>query len=300
MKPEALPLEILAPAKINLFLRVLAREASGYHQLETLFAAVDLTDRIVVEQADEGVSLEVAGSRLGPPEENLVFRAAELFREKVGAEGGLRIRLEKNIPSGAGLGGGSSDAAATLRLLNAAYADPLGEGDLVSLGASLGADIPFFLCGRPWALAWGRGDRLLPSRRGVEATVLLLLPDVHVRTPDAFGALAASGTDYTTGAGVLKLDDLRSLDGLARASGNDFEDVVVGHFSALSGLSALLRDAGAEVSGLSGSGSAFFGVFSDEGAAEQAAATCGRMFPNVRTVQTHFLGEMPEPVPTRP
>lgn len=300
MMSDCLPLEILAPAKINLFLRVLAREASGYHQIETLFAAVNLTDRITVDRADKGVSLDVVGARLGSPRDNLVFRAAQLFRTEVEAEGGIRIRLEKQIPSGAGLGGGSSDAAATLRLLNAAHGDPLSREDLILLGARLGADVPFFLCGSPWALAWGRGDRLLPSRRGVDGTVLLLLPDVHVRTPDAFGALSASGTGYTTHAGVIDLDDLHSLEGLAQASGNAFEEVVVGHFSALVGLGALLEDAGAAVSGLSGSGSAFFGVFSEEGDAEMAAANCARMFPNVRTVQTHFIEEMPEPVRTRP
>lgn len=300
MMSDCLPLEILAPAKINLFLRVLAREASGYHQLETLFAAVDLTDRITVERTDEGVSLDVVGARLGSPKDNLVVRAAELFRETVRPESGLRIRLEKRIPSGAGLGGGSSDAAATLRLLNTAHGEPLTTQDLISLGARLGADIPFFLCGSPWALAWGRGDRLLPSPRGVEATVLLLLPDVHVRTPDAFGALAASAGGYSREAGVLTMEDLHSLEGLARASGNAFEEVVVGHFSPLVGLGTLLQDAGAEVSGMSGSGSAFFGVFSDQANAERGAATCAQMFPNVRTVQTRFLERMPEPVPVRP
>lgn len=299
MTPEHLPLRISAPAKVNLFLRVLAREASGYHQLETLFAAVDLCDVITFERAGEGVSLEVVGARLGNPKNNLVSRAAEVFLQEVNAQEGLKIRLEKKIPSGAGLGGGSSDAAATLRLLNTAYEDPLSAAELSVLGARLGADIPFFLCGSPWALAWGRGDRLLPCARGVEGMVLLLLPDVHVRTPDAFGALAASGEVYSTGAGVVRLEDFQSMEGLAKAAGNAFEDVVVGHFSPLVGLRDLLLEAGAKVAGLSGSGSAFFGLFTDQRDVDRAVADCAGRFPDVRPVQAHFLEEMPKPTPTQ-
>jgi len=136
-----------APAKVNLSLRVLARERSGYHQLETLFCALELRDEIEIERGGGALSLQVEGAELGPPEENLVHRAAVAFHDAAGIRPDTRIRLRKRIPAGAGLGGGSSDAAATLAALNALHGAPLGPTHLLRLGAELGSDVPFFLCG---------------------------------------------------------------------------------------------------------------------------------------------------------
>ena len=150
--------EIDAPAKINLWLRILAREASGFHSLESLFCAVDLCDSVRLERVEAGVQLEVEGGvDTGPPESNLVVRAARAFLVATGAgDGGVRIHLRKRIPSAAGLGGGSSDAAATLRGLNVLYGDQLGQDAVMQIGVGLGSDVPFFLGGSAFALAWSR------------------------------------------------------------------------------------------------------------------------------------------------
>ena len=131
---------VQAPAKINVSLRILAQEASGYHQLETVFAAVGLADDLTLGTAGSGIELEVSGADLGDPRRNLVYQAAEIFLLRAGIEAGVRIRLEKRIPHGAGLGGGSSDAAAALRLLQAAFGDPLGEADLLEIAGGLGSN----------------------------------------------------------------------------------------------------------------------------------------------------------------
>lgn len=154
------PLQLRAPAKLNLHLAVLARETSGYHQIETVFCALELADRLEVRRAGAGIVLEVDGADLGPSEENLAHRAARTFYEAAAIAPEAEIRLEKHIPVGAGLGGGSSDAAAAMRALNMLHGTPLDEAALLQAAATLGSDVPFFLSGGPLALAWGRGERI--------------------------------------------------------------------------------------------------------------------------------------------
>src|SRR5690606_6718842 len=176
-----------APAKVNLRLVVLAREASGFHQLETIFCAIDLADTITAQRAEPGIELEVVGARLGEPQENLVWRAASAFFRTSGIAGGARLRLDKRIPVGAGLGGGSSDAASTLHALNALYGRPLGPRSILELAAELGSDVPFFAAGRPFALAWGRGGRLLPFPALPPAPTVVGVPDFSIATVYAYG-----------------------------------------------------------------------------------------------------------------
>ena len=169
-------IRIHAPAKVNLALRVLAREDSGFHQLETLFSALEFGDVLTLQLGGSGITLNLDGLHLGPPEENLVYRAAKGFKELARVEEGMEIHLEKRIPIRAGLGGGSSDAAAILRGLHFLFPGRLGEETLLQLAASLGADVPFFLCGSGLALAWGRGDRILSLPALPSASVLLAIP----------------------------------------------------------------------------------------------------------------------------
>jgi 4-diphosphocytidyl-2-C-methyl-D-erythritol kinase len=156
---------VSAQAKINLILRVLAREASGYHSIESVFLRLDLADQVTVRIAPgrtldcHGATLPTAG--LGPMERNLAFRAAVAYAEAVGWPSGFSIDVDKRIPVGAGLGGGSADAGAVLRALDALSPTPLGSR-LVELATPLGADVPFMTIDSPMALAWGRGERLFP------------------------------------------------------------------------------------------------------------------------------------------
>lgn len=274
-----------APAKLNLHLEVLAREESGYHQLETLFCELELADELEFAPAPAGVEVMVEGAApgladLGAPEENLVFRAARLFQQETGITDGVRVRLRKRIPVGGGLGGGSSDAAATLLALDRMHRGRLGEQGRLRLGAQLGSDVPFFLCGSPLALAWGRGGRLLPLEPLPSLPVLLLLPGRGVSTPAAYQALDQARGGRQTGAepSVLRASLLTDWDYLAHHSRNDFEEVVFDQLPALASARQLLLDQGALLARLTGSGSTIFGVFRDHGRlqrAAQAAASLG-------------------------
>ena len=164
-----------AQAKLNLFLRILAREESGYHQIETLFCRIALADTVKVRIAASGRSIDAVGARipasgLGPPDQNLAWRAAVAYAEATGFPGGFEISIEKRIPVGGGLGGGSADAGAVLRALNVLNPRPVPGAELLRLAVSLGADVPFLTQDEtPLALGWGRerdgGACFRPHRR---------------------------------------------------------------------------------------------------------------------------------------
>lgn len=297
--PDEGILTLLAPAKVNLFLRVLAREEGGYHQLETLFQLLELSDRLSIERtARSGVELEVQGATLGPPEENLAWRAATALLEAAGgpgrSAGGVRIVLEKRIPHGAGLGGGSSDAAAVLRGVNRLLGLALPPERLLALGASLGSDVPVFLSPSTTTLAWGRGDRMLPLPPLPRTSILLALPDFPVSTPEAYRWMAewrGRGAEGGGNGGPALLDPggLRTWEGVAAASENDFEGPVFAMHPHLGEICEGIRRSGAVAARLSGSGSALFGVFIHEAGAAAAGIALGQTFPSVRFVVTRSL-----------
>jgi len=292
--PRALSLR--APAKINLFLRVLGRRSDGFHELETLFQAVDLCDHVSVTRVEDGVTLEVLGAALGPAEENLAHRAARALLAEAGAPMGLHVRLRKQIPAGAGLGGGSSDAAAVLRAANALLPEPVGPETLSALGASLGSDVPFFLGSSGLARGTGRGEHLEALPTLPEAAVVLVLPPVHVATRAAYAALAearAGGGEAPCFAHVA--DAPATWEEVAAAARNDFEEVVPAMHPDVGRALAALRATGASPALLSGSGSACFGIFADPPAAATAAEAlrARTAFP---AIATRTLSRFPEPV----
>lgn len=288
---------VQAPAKVNLRLKVLAREESGYHALETLFCAIDLADELVVERGGRGVELHVAGSiETGPPEENLVVRAARRFAEEAGVGRQVRIHLAKRIPSAAGLGGGSSDAAATLRALNALHGEPLSHDRLLGIASSLGSDVPFFLCGSPYALAWGRGERLLTLPPLPPRPVLVAHPGEPMPTGEAFRRIAESRAGgYAAVSAVLRLDRLGSWEGVAEIAGNDFEAPAVERIPRLRGAVDRLREAGAIVALLAGSGASVFGVFDGDHITDVARDLEEIGF---TTFTARTLASMPEATPS--
>jgi len=283
---------VLAPAKLNLHLEILAREDSGYHQLETLFCALELADELELEPAAGGVELVIeaatpeAGAGLGRVTDNLVYRAAQLYLAQVGLAEGVRIRLHKRIPVGGGLGGGSSDAAATLLALDRMHRDRLGARGRLRLAAQLGSDVPFFLCGSPLALAWGRGGRLLPLEPLSSLPVLLLLPGQGVATGEAYAELdrRRQGTATATPPEVLRTSRLTDWDHLARHARNDFEDVVFELLPQLAAAKQALLREGAVMAQLTGSGSTVFGVFRDQGRLQRAADAAAAL--GIRTLLT--------------
>jgi len=185
-----------APAKLNLFLEVLSRRPDGYHELDAVFAAIDLHDTVELTLADE-ISIEVSGGAAPTDETNLAWRAASEFFGAAG--GGVHIRLTKRIPNGAGLGGGSSDAAAVLLGLHALFDRPIDEAALLDLAGRLGADVPFFLTGG-LALCGGIGDIVRPVEPAPISTFLLISPDFGCETPQIFRALS----DDLNSAGLIE------------------------------------------------------------------------------------------------
>ena len=261
---------IQAPAKLNLRLCVLAREAGGYHQIETIFCRIGLADTLEIRPADEaGVALTVHGADVGPAQDNLVMRAVRAFADAAGVQPALAITLHKRIPAGAGLGGGSSDAAAMLLALDRMHGDVLQPDALRTLGARLGSDVPFFLADAPLALGWGRGERLLAMPAPAPAPALVCVPAAPVATADAYRRLSESLADAPQ-ASLLTPADLASWHTLARVACNDFERVVLPDVPQLVPALALLRSHGAVIAHLTGSGSAIFGIF-DNAAARDAA-----------------------------
>jgi 4-diphosphocytidyl-2-C-methyl-D-erythritol kinase len=239
---------VWAQGKTNLFLRVLAREASGFHQIETLFCRLALSDDVVVRVDVPRDALEVDGPDsvprdIGPESLNLAWRALEAYRQTAGWPARAEIRIAKRIPAGGGLGGGSADAGAVLRCLDALATFPIGPERLLALAASLGSDVPFLTQAiSPLALAWGRGDRLLmlpplPSRPAFLATFPFGVP-----TGDAYGWLAESRQAAAPVAPrIYALEDLTSWEGVARLAHNDFEAVVTRWHTAIGGVLDALR-----------------------------------------------------------
>lgn len=285
---EGETIRLLAPAKVNLRLKILAREETGYHQLETLFCALTLADRLELSRGGTGIELAVAGAELGPPEGNLVYRAATAFFAAARIAPAVRIRLEKVIPAGAGLGGGSSDAAAALRALNELFGDPLELSELLRIGARLGSDVPFFLCGSPLALAWGRGERLLPLPALPSLPALIVAPPFAISTAEAYGELARAraACPPELDAGALELRALSSWQGVIPLAENDFEPPTYARYPELERLKGVLQGGEATLALLSGSGSALFALFPDEVARSQARTLLEENAPNVRVFET--------------
>jgi 4-diphosphocytidyl-2-C-methyl-D-erythritol kinase len=271
---------VAAQAKVNLVLRVGPRREDGFHDIVTMFQLVDLGDDIVVRVGGAGRTLHVAGPRipeagLGPTEKNLAYRAAMAYASRAGWPNGFSIELTKNIPAGGGLGGGSSDAGAVLRALDALSERPLGPTTLEELGATLGSDVPFFVSGSACAFAAGRGDQVAAADPMPARDVVLAIPPFAVATADAYRWLdedrAAATAAVPNMPPTPELAPLRpvlpagwdALDwGLVqRASFNDFEPVVERRHAELRRLREGLEQSGAIIARLSGSGSTVFGVF---------------------------------------
>jgi 4-diphosphocytidyl-2-C-methyl-D-erythritol kinase len=194
-------MQLSAPAKINLSFKILGRRADGFHEIETLMAPVSLSDRLTISRTSTAEEIEFVCDDPSLPigDDNLVVRAARLFLQAIDHKTGLRIELEKRIPHGAGLGGGSSDAATTLLGLNELCEANFGETKLVQLAAQIGSDVPFFIF-RSAANCSGRGELVTPAALPASLPILLLKPAFGVSTPWAYGrwkeSKELSGVDY--------------------------------------------------------------------------------------------------------
>lgn len=248
-------LEIKAFAKINLWLHITGRRADGFHELETALLPIELADTLLLEPSNEkgiGFLCEGGGDDVPLDATNLAMRAAELFFDAISIPPCVQIRLTKRIPSGAGLGGGSSDAAAVLKGLNEWHGCPLTKGDLHRLASRLGSDVPFFLSGQP-AIAKGRGDELQPFKNAPALRVLLVKPPFGVPTAWAYAAFKSMNPTILPHSTPPVWFE------------NDLEEPVFRKYPLLRVLKMqLLRTKGVEGAAMSGSGSCLFAVLSED------------------------------------
>lgn len=259
---------LLAPAKLNLGLRLIARRSDGYHEIETVFLPLRLFDRLELERAEEpGIRLEVRGAELPEDEENLAVRAARLACEATGLAQALRLRLEKHIPVAAGLGGGSSDAAAAILGVERLSGKDLPASDRAGLALSLGADVPFFLGPRP-SVGRGVGERLEPLTDVPEMWWLLLCFDFQVSTAWAYAEASRKLTLPREGSSIAAL---LGPSGVLFPPHSDLEAVTALRHPEVGQAQRALADAGAMVTGMTGSGPTVYGRFESEGAAQGAA-----------------------------
>jgi 4-diphosphocytidyl-2-C-methyl-D-erythritol kinase len=267
-------LELSAAAKVNLALEVLSRRPDGYHEIATVMQTVDLSDRLVLEDADV---LEVRTSTPGVPtdERNLAYRAAAVLREAAGIACGARITLDKRIPVAAGLGGGSTDAAATLLGLNRLWGLRWPAERLEELAVGLGMDVPFFLRGGA-ALGTGRGERLIPLGTATLALVLVN-PRFAVSTADMYGrvtpAMYSDGARAQDAAGAL---ESRGAGRVAASLYNGLEIAARAAYPQIGQMQAALVAAGALGATMSGSGPTVFGVARSWEQARQIQARVAR------------------------
>jgi 4-diphosphocytidyl-2-C-methyl-D-erythritol kinase len=258
---------------------------------------LDLADSLRLIPREKGISFSFRGPDLGPDEDNLVVQAARMFQERAGPDCGIELFLDKRIPVRGGLGGGSSDAAATLKGMDALYPGRVDRKELAVMAGDLGADVPFFLSPSPLALAWGRGDRVLPLSPLPPAPLLLAVPPVQVETSRAFGLLAASreGRPPKGLAEIVDPDHLASWSGVAGLSVNDFEGVIFSAFPILGKIAEALRDQEPRMVRLTGSGSALYAVFRERRDVDRAASALGREFPDVGLQACRTLETIPGP-----
>ena len=276
-----------AYAKLNISLDVTARRPDGYHDMVMVMQTISLCDEIAIAPNDSGrVTARSSLSFVPGDERNLAVRAALCYLRAAGAEGqGMTITLDKHIAVGAGMGGGSADAAAVLRALNRAYGEPLSARELCAAGEEVGSDVAFCLLGGT-ALASGRGEILQPLKALPPCAFVVCKPDFSISTPELFRKLdEAKLSCHPDTEGLLDALERGDLDGLCRRMYNVFEDVPDRRMRTIRAAKGALLDCGALGALMTGTGSAVFGVFRDAAAAEKACETLKREYRFCRTAE---------------
>ncbi len=288
-------LRVRSYAKINLGLEVLGLRDDGYHELRTLFQTIDVHDDIVLKPRPRAVSVRCRHRQVPRDRRNLAVRAAEALRRYARVSSGVEIEIEKRIPVGGGLGGGSSNAAAVLLGLDRLWRLGLGPDGLHPLARRLGADVPFFLLGGT-ALGLGRGDEVYPLRGQLKCWVVLVDPGIPISTAAVFSRIDESLTPRENSTSIFYFVS-RELEGVGggRLLVNDLEEAAMEEAPALRERVVRFRDVlraeGARVAALSGSGSSFFGLFDGARAARRAGVALGSHGFPVRVVRTLTLDQ---------
>jgi 4-diphosphocytidyl-2-C-methyl-D-erythritol kinase len=254
-------MNLRAYAKINIGLHVVGKRSDGYHNIETVFRLIDMYDDLELVPSDAGNLFFSDNPLLKNDSSNLCIKAASLLRELTGVREGVSISLKKRIPIGAGLGGGSSDAAAVLRGLTKLWSLDLSMQELQTMSVSLGSDVPFFLSTQT-AYATGRGELLTPMPLNIPYWILTATPDIHVATAWAYSNVTLSQSSPDVNLRDLLSASVNRPEILRSVLRNDFEGSVLKEFAGIAALKRLLLEGGAEFALMSGSGSSVFGFFS--------------------------------------
>lgn len=285
-----------APAKLNLFLEVLGRRADGYHDLETVMVAVSWADRLTFRRTtDPGVRLVCDDPSLPVDLKNLAVRGAAAALEGVANAGGVAVVLEKDVPAGAGMGGGSSDGAAALTAVNRLLGGPRSVDELAELAAQIGSDVPFFVRAAS-AVCRGRGEIVQPFAFDRPLDAVVIKPEFGLGTADVYRSLDRSGLGSRAGGSADMVSALQAADvkGVAAALYNRLEAPSLQLRPEIAEIKARLVKAGAVAAMMTGSGSAVFGVCRDPEHAEHVKGNCGpRDGERIRAIRT--LPRVPAP-----
>lgn len=249
-------------AKLNLSLEVLGKRADGFHEIRSLMVPIELFDEITIDIVEEGIECVCVGGNAPDGKENLAYKAAELFLRESRLNFGVKIKIHKNIPVGAGLGGGSGNAGAVLKELNRLCEGALGKEQLEELASRLGSDVPFFLRSGPqWAT--GRGEKLSPAPSLPEWYYVVVYPGINISSKWAYSNLPLTINDKKNNIYYFKVGGFELV--------NHLEFAVMGVYPVIGGLKRRLIESGAVAALMTGSGSAVYGVFKARDAAERAA-----------------------------
>jgi len=265
-------MKIVSPAKINLFLQVTGKRPDGYHELFSLMCCVDLIDTIFLQFGLKTIQIESSHPQIPLDDTNLAHRAATVFFKALNVNDGLKISIDKSIPVAAGLGGGSSNAASVLKGLNQHYGNPFSRNQLMSMGLGLGADVPFFLFGKP-AIASGIGEKLEAYSGTLPFHFVLVYPGFRVSTAEVFQNLNLGLTKCEKK--IKKLFSIKNGFNPGLHLCNDLESVTASEHPVITSIQEQLLVHGALGALMSGSGPTVFGLFSDSHTAERAKQAIG-------------------------
>jgi 4-diphosphocytidyl-2-C-methyl-D-erythritol kinase len=246
-------------AKINLGIEILRKRNDGFHDIRTLFQTIDLWDDLEFKSIlQDEILLDGRNFSIPWDEKNLVYQAANLLKKRYGVKKGIEIQVKKKVPAGRGLGGGSSNAAMTLYALSQIWRLGLDKKTLKQLGACLGADVPFFFEGG-LCRGEGKGDRVFALEDIDQHLCLLVFPDISVSTGSVYGRVGPALTSENKDSKIIKFLDSRDL----RYLENDLEEIVFRIYPQIKAIKGLIQEQGSELSMMSGSGSAVYGLFLD-------------------------------------
>ncbi|MBS4035712.1 MAG: 4-(cytidine 5'-diphospho)-2-C-methyl-D-erythritol kinase [Ignavibacterium sp.] len=274
-------IKVKSPAKINIGLNIIRKREDGFHDLETIFYPLNLYDEITITKSDS-FSFISNDELLNKEPTNLIIKAQKEFERVSGKTLNVKIELKKNIPIGAGLGGGSSNAAITLKTLNALLEPAITEGrleqELLSeIALKLGSDVPYFLNPVP-VFAESRGEKITPVNLKIENPILIVNPGIHISTKWAFGHIKTQQPKMSLksliGYNEISIDDLKQI------AVNDFEEIVFNEYHEIKNIKEVMLQTGVILSLMTGTGSTVFGIFENKKAAEKAAEKFPRHYFN--------------------